>query len=154
MLLLTIAFEISLKIRRPTKQARARQRQRVMRLIFVRMRRQSHQHLRFSHRRDLEILTRQTHFSPMSVALLTTATMLFAFAQCRILSGTMFVPGTKVDVNCHGDAVEFDGNLRIRQLSTGRVVFNSSTPVDPTARLAFQTDGACLCFCGPLPLMN
>jgi hypothetical protein len=145
-LIFTIAFQISLKIRRPTKQTRSRQWQRVMRLILVGMRRQSHQHLRFCHRSDLQTLARRAraHFSPMSAFVVVVGLLaaVISLAHCRIISGSIFPFSSKVDVTCHGDTVEFDGNLRIRQHSSGRVIFNVGTPVDSTAILAFQTDGA------------
>lgn len=67
---------------------------------------------------------------------------LISLAHCRIMSGVTFRSSSKVDGTCHGDTVEFDGNLRIRQNGTGRVIFDVGTPVDSTATLAFQTDGA------------
>jgi hypothetical protein len=59
---------------------------------------------------------------------------LFTFTATRTFQNE------QVDVNCLGDGAFFDGNFFVRS-RTGEVLWQSGTPVDPTAVLRFQDDG-------------
>lgn len=62
-------------------------------------------------------------------------------AECLIRSSTTpWAAHSHVDKTCHGDVLAFDGNLWIA--GRGMIVFNASQPVDDTALLFFQNDGA------------
>lgn len=90
------------------------------------------------------IIHENASWSSMSIRttlLLLLAILSFSLTQCRIYSGQTFLSNTIVERSCLGDYLAFNGNLYIASRND-TVVFQTVTPVDGSAVLQFQNDGA------------